>query len=346
MQPEVPVALRRRGLGRPARHRVLARRHDDRRLGVALGDRPVHVLAVVGAVAGERGDRVLHLVEQRPDPGAVVGLAGRSAPRPRSGRCRRPRRGAASARPGASSCRASRPATRRARPASGPCCRPAGAAARRPERGRGTSSVAARRDRVVWSGTARSSPSRRRIEPIRPSVWRRPRRNTARSVSAVRIARGEYQGCPPRVVRGSARQAATASSVNQTVRLPRWRRAASYAAQLVTRCRCLGMRWRRAALALNGTAGVRGSWEGPLPYATRPPDATRTDPCTKVARQRHPEAARRGGEALRQDAGLNRAGIGRRRRPGAGRGDREAGRGNGFVVAARSGTPLPGKPSR
>src|SRR3954447_7576145 len=59
------------------------------------------------------------------------------------------------------------------------------------------------------------------------------------------------------VVRGSARQAATAASLNQTVRLPRWRRAASYAAQLLTRCRCLGMRWRRAALALNGTAEVR-----------------------------------------------------------------------------------------
>src|SRR3954471_10723505 len=76
-----------------------------------------------------------------------------------------------------------------------------------PERGRGTSRVAARRDRVVWSGTASSSPSRRKIEPISPSVWRKPRRNTARSVRAVRIARGEYQGCPPRVVRGSARQA-------------------------------------------------------------------------------------------------------------------------------------------
>ena len=59
------------------------------------------------------------------------------------------------------------------------------------------------------------------MEPISPSVWRSARRNTARSVSAVRIARGEYQGCPPRVVRGSARQAAIASSVNQTVRLPR-----------------------------------------------------------------------------------------------------------------------------
>src|SRR4051794_8669256 len=45
--------------------------------------------------------------------------------------------------------------------------------------------------RVVWSGTARSSPSRRITEPIRPSVWRNGRRNTARKVRAVRIARGE-----------------------------------------------------------------------------------------------------------------------------------------------------------
>ena len=37
----------------------------------------------------------------------------------------------------------------------------------------------------------------------------------------------EYQGCPPRVVRGSALQAAIASSVNQTVKLPRWRKLAS-----------------------------------------------------------------------------------------------------------------------
>src|SRR3954470_15768768 len=40
------------------------------------------------------------------------------------------------------------------------------------------------------------------MEPISPSVWRSARRNTVRRVSAVRIARGEYQGCPPRVVCG------------------------------------------------------------------------------------------------------------------------------------------------
>jgi hypothetical protein len=41
------------------------------------------------------------------------------------------------------------------------------------------------------------------------------------------MASAEYQGCPPRVVRGSVVQAAIASSVNQTVKLPRWRRLAS-----------------------------------------------------------------------------------------------------------------------
>ena len=54
------------------------------------------------------------------------------------------------------------------------------------------------------------------MEPVNPSVWRRASRNTALSVSAVTIASGEYHGCPPRVVRGSACQAAIASSVNQT----------------------------------------------------------------------------------------------------------------------------------
>ena len=78
-------------------------------------------------------------------------------------------------------------------------------------------------------------------EPIRPSVWRRARRNTARSVSAVRIAKDEYQGWPPGVVRASARQPSMASPVNQTVRLPRWRKLASYSRQFMSLCFCLGM---------------------------------------------------------------------------------------------------------
>ncbi len=65
------------------------------------------------------------------------------------------------------------------------------------------------------------------MEPISPSVCRNAKRNKALSVSAVRIARGEYQGCRPRVAHGSAAHAATASSLNHTVKLPRWRNPAS-----------------------------------------------------------------------------------------------------------------------
>src|SRR3954463_16492966 len=116
-------------------------------------------------------------------------------------------------------------------------------------------------------------------EPIRPSVWRRANRNTALSVRAVVIARDEYCGWPPRVVRGSACQAAIAASENQTVRLPRWRKAASYSAQFVTRRRCFGIRWRRAALALNGIGGSRVTEGGillrqPPLHANRPIRAT------------------------------------------------------------------------
>ena len=80
------------------------------------------------------------------------------------------------------------------------------------------------------------------IEPISPSVWRSARRNTVRSVSAVRIASGEYQGWPPRLVRGSACQAAIASSAEPDRQARRaGAELASYAGQLVTRRRCLGM---------------------------------------------------------------------------------------------------------
>ena len=75
-------------------------------------------------------------------------------------------------------------------------------------------------------------------------------------------------------MRGSALQAAIASGVNQTVRLPRARRPASYSAQLVTRCRCLGMWRRQAALALNGTAGIQASGKGPSSYAAQLPTPT------------------------------------------------------------------------
>src|SRR4051794_36419547 len=75
--------------------------------------------------------------------------------------------------------------------------------------------------------------------------------------------------------------AAIASGVNQTVRLPRARRAASYSAQLVTRCRCFAMWRRQAALALNGTAEIQASGKGQSSYTAQlpAPNANRPDPC-------------------------------------------------------------------
>ncbi len=64
---------------------------------------------------------------------------------------------------------------------------------------------------VVWSGTRNARPSRLMMEPSSPSAWRYGRRSTAREVSAVRMASGEYQAWPPRLVRGSAVHASIAS---------------------------------------------------------------------------------------------------------------------------------------
>src|SRR5215213_4202768 len=75
-------------------------------------------------------------------------------------------------------------------------------------------------------------------------------------------------------MRGAAAQAATASGVNQTVRLPRARRPASYSAQLVTRCRCFAMWRRQAALALNGTAEIQASGKEPSSYTAQLPTPT------------------------------------------------------------------------
>ena len=197
----------------------------------------------------------------------------RSAPPRRSGQCRRPSRCAACARTGASWCRASRPATRRHRRALGPCCPPAGAGAR--HLCAAVAPPAPLHACSAWSGPAQPGrgPSRPTMEPIRPSVWHRARRNTALSVSAVRIARGEYQGWPPGVVRGSARQPSMASFVNQTVRLPRWRRLASYSRQFMILCFCLETWWRRCWFSLNRKRGIQLSGQGGASYAEPVPDA-------------------------------------------------------------------------
>jgi hypothetical protein len=92
---------------------------------------------------------------------------------------------------------------------------------------------------------------------MNPSVWRRGRLNTQASVRAVSMARSEYRGWPPRILRRGACHPANASGVTHNVRLPRRRRPASYSRQFVTLNFILPMRWRRAALCLNGMARIR-----------------------------------------------------------------------------------------
>jgi hypothetical protein len=55
------------------------------------------------------------------------------------------------------------------------------------------------------------------------------------------MATAEYRACPPRVVRRCARQSAKAAGVNQIVKLPRLRRASSYARQFLTLYLARGM---------------------------------------------------------------------------------------------------------
>src|ERR1700730_1731710 len=63
--------------------------------------------------------------------------------------------------------------------------------------------------------------------------------NTARSVRAVVIAKLEYRCCPPRVVRGAARQVAIAASVNQS------RHSALYQSALISTGKLAGKTDRR-----------------------------------------------------------------------------------------------------
>src|SRR5215213_6898023 len=68
------VALGRRGLGRLAEHGAGTRWHDNRRLGMACSDTAVDTFLIIPAVAGERGDRSVYLVEQGTDLRAVIGM--------------------------------------------------------------------------------------------------------------------------------------------------------------------------------------------------------------------------------------------------------------------------------
>jgi hypothetical protein len=132
--------------------------------------------------------------------------------------------------------------------------------------------------RVVGDGQAETEKANDRADQT--CVWRKASRNTVLSLSAVRIASGEYHGCPPRVVRGAACQAAIASSVNQTVKLPRSRKLASYATQFVTLLLWDVVTTRGVGLERHG--GILDQQRGALPISTDPTSPT-ADPCNNVA---------------------------------------------------------------
>src|SRR5215208_2810226 len=71
-------------------------------------------------------------------------------------------------------------------------------------------------------------------------------------------------------MRGAAFQAAIASSVNHTVRLPRCRSASLYSDQFVTRRFGRGMWWRRSALYLCGMKRDPEQRNRPPPTPSRP----------------------------------------------------------------------------
>src|SRR4051812_14347414 len=119
------------------------------------------------------------------------------------------------------------------------------------------------------------------IEPINPSVWRSASRKTALSVSAVRMASGEYQGWPPRFGPRFGAPPGDRPALNHTVRSPRWRRLASQAGRFVTRRFCFGIWWRHLALALNGIADTRVHNRGAL-LSQHTPLPT-PGPCTNAA---------------------------------------------------------------
>jgi len=73
---KVTVPLRGCDLGRVAGHRCRARRDDNGRLRMALGDAIVDAILIVAAVAGERGHRARDLVEQGTGLGRIVHVLG------------------------------------------------------------------------------------------------------------------------------------------------------------------------------------------------------------------------------------------------------------------------------
>lgn len=71
---EVKIPRGRSHLGQSAWDCGCSWRHDNRRIGMVLGDSGLNLVLIVGAVAGERGERIGELVKKRTGPRAVVDL--------------------------------------------------------------------------------------------------------------------------------------------------------------------------------------------------------------------------------------------------------------------------------
>src|SRR4051812_4733470 len=109
------------------------------------------------------------------------------------------------------------------------------------------------------------------MEPISPSVRRSARRNTVRRVSAVRIARGAYQGCPPRVVRGWLRSPGRDRLLREPDRqAPALTQADVLRAPIRHPVPLLGEVMTASGVGLERHRGFRGAWVGAAPYPTHP----------------------------------------------------------------------------
>jgi hypothetical protein len=88
-------------------------------------------------------------------------------------------------------------------------------------------------------------------------------RTTRRRVSAVSMARSVYFCGAPRRPDGLAVQALIASGVIQSVMSPRWTRAWSYSAQLVTRYFVLYLGWTREFTPIGCSMGACSAQKAP-----------------------------------------------------------------------------------
>jgi hypothetical protein len=130
-------------------------------------------------------------------------------------------------------------------------------------------------------GNSQVRPRRPMIEPIKPSVRRRARWNTALSISSVRIAGGEYQACPPRVsgARLARRDSLVGEPYRQAPALPQTRvirRPFHHLALLLLDV----VATRRVGLERHGGVPDQNRGCRPIPAD---PTAPTADPCNNAA---------------------------------------------------------------